>query len=67
MIYAADNRLPESEEYMERCNEFCREIDVSTGKSMFRSLFSAGAAAAAAALVMYLAIPYVDIWAFLWK
>lgn len=50
---------------MEKCNEFCREIDVSTGKSMFRSLFSAGAAAAA--LVMYLAIPYVDIWAFLWK
>ena len=52
---------------MEKCNEFCREIDVSTGKSMFRSLFSAGTAAAAAALVMYLAIPYVDIWAFLWK
>ena len=38
---------------MEKCNEFCREIDVSTGKSMFRSLFSAGAAAAAAALVLY--------------
>ena len=48
---------------MENCNEFCREIDVSTRKSMFRSLFRVWAAA----LVMYLAIPYVDIWAFLWK
>lgn len=52
---------------MENCNEFCREIDVSTRKSMFRSLLCAGAAAACAALVMYLVIPYVDIWAFLWK
>ena len=52
---------------MENCNEFCREIDVSTRKSMFRSLLCAGVAAACAALVMYLVIPYVDIWAFLWK